>query len=98
MPVNCAVRAIGGYSAHADQPALVRWVKAARSYLKGGESCDYYKERPFADGLEQEMGHRLKKAFVVQGEEKASESLALALRDTLGVEALVPSADDKFTL
>ncbi len=31
VPVNCRIEAIGGYSAHADQPALLKWVKRANT-------------------------------------------------------------------
>ena len=34
VPVNCKVKAIGGYSAHADQPLLLKWVGSMRSGLK----------------------------------------------------------------
>jgi metallo-beta-lactamase family protein len=34
VPVNCRVRAIGGYSAHADQPLLLKWVGSMRETLK----------------------------------------------------------------
>jgi metallo-beta-lactamase family protein len=27
VPIKCHVKAIGGYSAHADQPTLVKWVE-----------------------------------------------------------------------
>jgi metallo-beta-lactamase family protein len=34
VPVNCRVKAIGGYSAHADQPLLLKWVSSMRETLK----------------------------------------------------------------
>jgi len=34
VPVNCRVRAISGYSAHADQPRLLEWVGTMRRTLK----------------------------------------------------------------
>ena len=34
VPVRCAVKAIGAYSAHADQPLLLKWVGSMRSSLK----------------------------------------------------------------
>jgi len=34
VPVRCTVKAIGAYSAHADQPLLLKWVGSMRSSLK----------------------------------------------------------------
>lgn len=34
VPVQCKVKAIGGYSSHADQPQLLKWVAAMRNHLK----------------------------------------------------------------
>jgi metallo-beta-lactamase family protein len=34
IPVRCMVKAIGGYSSHADQPQLLKWVAAMRSHVK----------------------------------------------------------------
>lgn len=34
VPVRCRVRAIGGYSAHADQPLLMKWVDSMKGSLK----------------------------------------------------------------
>lgn len=34
VPVRCRVKAIGGYSAHADQPQLLAWVSAMRGSVK----------------------------------------------------------------
>ena len=34
MPVRCKVKAIGGYSAHGDQPQLLKWVEAMRLSVK----------------------------------------------------------------
>ncbi len=34
VPVKCRVKAIGGYSAHADQPQLLDWVRPMRGSLK----------------------------------------------------------------
>ena len=72
VPVRAHIKAIGGYSAHADQPALVKWAKAAAQ-----------------DG-------RLKKIFVVQGEEEAAEALAKKITEEIGVEALAPDPLQSF--
>lgn len=34
IPVRCRVRAIGGYSAHADQPLLIKWIESMRDSVK----------------------------------------------------------------
>lgn len=64
VPVRATVRAIGAYSAHADQAQLLEWIKP----LKG----------------------RVKKVFVVQGEEEPSAVLAAKLHEELGMNAVVP--------
>ena len=72
VPVRCRTVNIPGYSAHADQPRLLRWVDAMRDTLK--------------------------KVFVVQGEEKAAETLAAKIRDTLAIPAEVPKAGETVEL
>ena len=64
VEVRCRVKAIGGYSAHADQPQLLDWLKPQRK--------------------------KLKKVFVVQGEEKASAVLRDKIRDELLIAASIP--------
>jgi len=34
VPIRCSVKAIGGYSAHADQPLLLAWVSSMKTTLK----------------------------------------------------------------
>ncbi|MFA6136240.1 MAG: MBL fold metallo-hydrolase [Candidatus Paceibacterota bacterium] len=34
IPIRCHVKAIGGYSAHADQPLLLKWVESMKDSLK----------------------------------------------------------------
>lgn len=70
VPVRCGVRAIGGYSAHADRAKLRDWVE----HVKGGG--------------------KLKKTFVVQGEEGPALSFVQLLRDHLGIDAEAPMAGD----
>ncbi|MBI2626846.1 MAG: MBL fold metallo-hydrolase [Parcubacteria group bacterium] len=73
--IKCKIKAIGGYSAHADQPGLVRWVKKAS------------------------IGEKLKKVFIVQGEEIAMEALSEKLKDEIsGLETVIPSIGDDFDL
>jgi metallo-beta-lactamase family protein len=68
------VRAIGGYSAHADQKGLYKWVEHIKK------------------------GNKLKKVFVVQGEDGPSETFAQLLRDHLGINAKVPEMGDRVVL
>lgn len=72
VPVRARVRVISGYSAHADQPRLLDWLRPIR------------------------MG--LKKVFVVQGEDGASEALAVKIMDELAIHAVVPEADNEVEL
>lgn len=44
------------------------------------------------------IGGKLKKVFVVQGEEEASFAISQKIQDQIAVEALVPSAGDQFEL
>ncbi|MBI2057617.1 MAG: MBL fold metallo-hydrolase [Candidatus Yanofskybacteria bacterium] len=74
VPVNCLVKGIGGYSAHADQLALVEWVKRSNQEKK------------------------LKKVFVVQGEESSAEALAEVIKSRIRVEAVVSKLDEEFAL
>lgn len=68
IPVRCRVTNIPGYSAHADQPRLLEWL------------------RP--------MKNSLKKVFVVQGENGASEVLAQKITGELSLVAVVPKAGE----
>jgi len=72
VPVRARVRVISGYSAHADQPRLLDWIRPVR------------------------MG--LKKVFVVQGEDGASEALAIKIKDELAIHAEIPEANDEVEL
>jgi metallo-beta-lactamase family protein len=64
VPVRARIKAIGGYSAHADQPQLMEWVYPMRKTIK--------------------------KIFVTQGEEEASNALARKFIDEYAVNAEVP--------
>lgn len=72
VPVRCHVKAIGGYSAHADQNQLLAWI----SPMKLG----------------------LRKVFVVQGEEEASEALKERLVDELALHTEIPAQDETVIL
>ena len=74
VAVRARVRAIGGYSAHADQEALAHWVGHIH---KGG---------------------KLKKVFIVQGEEGPALALRQILRDNLGIDAVAPVYGESFDL
>ena len=34
VPVNCKIKSISGYSAHADQPLLLKWLSPTKNYAK----------------------------------------------------------------
>lgn len=72
VPVRCRVKMISGYSAHADQPKLLDWIRSARL--------------------------KLKKVFVVQGEDGANEVLAQKIKDDLAVHAVTPTFEDEVEL
>lgn len=72
VPVNCHIETITAYSAHADQPRLLAWL------------------RPQKD--------RLKKVFVVQGEEDSSDILAEKIRTDLDLDAYVPKEKEEVVL
>lgn len=74
ISVNCRVEAIGGYSAHADQAMLLRWVKSAGSQNK------------------------LKKVFIVQGEEESADALAVRIKQDLHLDTAVPATGESFEL
>lgn len=72
VPVRCRTCAISGYSAHADQPKLIEWLRPARA--------------------------RLKKVFVVQGEEEQMIPLAQKIRDELAVRTEIPDKNESIDL
>ncbi|PIR41874.1 MAG: MBL fold hydrolase [Candidatus Yanofskybacteria bacterium CG10_big_fil_rev_8_21_14_0_10_37_15] len=74
ISVNCRVKAIGGYSAHADQEMLLRWIASAN------------------------LKSKIKKAFIVQGEEESSKALADKVKQSLDIEAIVPDSGESFIL
>jgi metallo-beta-lactamase family protein len=74
IPIRCKVKAIGGYSSHADQVLLLKWIKGIAN------------------------GEKLKKVFVVQGEEESSQALADKVRDNFAIDAVVPNKGDQFDL
>lgn len=74
ITVNCRVKAIGGYSAHADQEMLLRWIAGAN------------------------LKSKLKKAFIVQGEEESAQALADKVKQELKVEAVVPNSGETIEL
>ncbi|MCX6788350.1 MAG: MBL fold metallo-hydrolase [Candidatus Jorgensenbacteria bacterium] len=72
VDVNCRIGLIGGYSAHADQNQLLKWLEPMRE--------------------------KVKKVFVVQGEEESAEALAQKARDLLAIDAEVPSVNTTVVL
>jgi metallo-beta-lactamase family protein len=84
IPVRAKRVNIPGYSAHADQPHLLAWLGAMA------------KPVPVAAG--QPPVHALKKAFVVQGEQASSETLAGKITEEFGVAAEVPKLGETVIL
>lgn len=78
IEVAARVQKISGYSAHADQRFLMKWLGHFKKTCYGGDD-DH---------------RGLKKVFVTQGEPDASNVLARLVRDELGVEARVPDAGE----
>lgn len=74
IPVRCLVKGIGGYSAHADQPAILEWIGRAK------------------------QAGRLKKVFLVQGEENSGRILAEAIKTIHGLEAIIPKPGQQFDI
>ncbi len=72
VKVNCKVQQITGYSAHADQEMLLKWIKPMR--------------------------FRLKKLFVVHGEEEAANTLAQLAKDKFGIITEVPDYGEEAEL
>lgn len=70
--VRCKIKVISGYSAHADQPRLLEWLRPIRMNLK--------------------------KVFVVQGEDGASEALSQKIRDELAIHTMIPETNDEVEL
>jgi metallo-beta-lactamase family protein len=70
VQVRCKVKAIGGYSAHADKDGLVRWLSEFDT-------------------------KKIRKVFVVHGEEKAALSLVDEIKEKLSVDAIAPSRGDE---
>lgn len=86
VPVNCHVEAIGGYSAHADQNGLLKWVKSAAGLS------------PDASVGEPTESSALKKVFVVQGEEESSLAIANKIKMAINIDAVVPNQGESFEL
>ncbi|MDP3974923.1 MAG: MBL fold metallo-hydrolase [Candidatus Jorgensenbacteria bacterium] len=72
IPVRARAVQISGYSAHADQPQLLEWLRGARG--------------------------KLRRAFVVQGEDEESNALAQKMRDELAIAAHIPSPGESVVL
>lgn len=76
VTVKCHIENLSAYSAHADQPGLLKWV--------GGSAG--------------EAGGRLKKVFVVQGEDTSAHTLANLIREHYSVDAVAPAEGEEFEL
>lgn len=78
VTVNATIEKITGYSAHADQRFLMKWLGKFTKpcYPENTENCG------------------IKKIFVCQGEDKPSNTLASLIRDEIGILAEVPKIGD----
>lgn len=74
IPVSARIVQLSGFSAHADQAAILNWIKKAT---------------PLS---------RIKKVFVVQGDEKAALALVQKIDSVLGIEAVAPLYKDEFEI
>ena len=74
VAVGCVIKAIGGFSGHADQPQLVDWVERAN-----------------------ESG-KLKKVFLVQGEDESAIALSEAIKAKISVDTVIPKMGESFEL
>lgn len=75
IEIKAKVQAISGYSAHADQRYLMKWLGRFKKTGYFGKTAS---------------GEGLKKIFVAQGEGNASAVLTGLIKDDLGVAAIVP--------
>ncbi len=85
IPVRAEVKAIGGYSAHADQKGLYQWIAHIKRPVY-----------PLRNGKKDIKG--LKKVFVVQGEEGPALALVQKIKDNLGVETEAPYFREEIVL
>jgi len=72
IKVNCRIQQISGYSAHADQEMLLKWIGPMR--------------------------FRLKKLFVIHGEESAINTLSQLVRDRFGIVTEAPDYGEEIEL
>ncbi|MBN2197917.1 MBL fold metallo-hydrolase [Candidatus Wolfebacteria bacterium] len=72
IPVNCKVKVISSYSAHADQKGLLNWLRPMRL--------------------------KLKKVFLVQGEEEQMILLSQKIKDELAIDTAIPSMGEHIML
>lgn len=76
VAVKAKIKKISGYSSHADQRFLMEWL-------------GYFRKPYYLDGAARQP--ILKKIWVVQGEEKSARTLAVLIRDRMGMAADIPS-------
>jgi len=72
ISVKARVVSLDSYSAHADQPKLLYWLK--------------------------KINRKVKKIFVVHGEEKAKIDFQVKIKDELGIDAYIPKSEEKIIL
>ena len=99
VAVRAKVFTIGGFSAHADQADLLKWVSHFAKKSKPPGAKAEAEGGPLASGpLAQRVTSGLVKCFIIHGEPTASEALAGTIRERFGLAVYVPHLREVLTL